>query len=367
MKISSIYCGNLYDLPIKNSLSIEKVKSLSQSHIASCALKTLLVSTPLCYLGFSFSTVFPVCLTLIVFSSFISFALNTVKAAINVLVKQGMHYLTLVAQAINDVFQAIYTFISSSSTATIHLLKEKSLFIPNKQVNHATIHSTLSSEEITLPLADFHLATTTASALEEHTDLNSSLAEEMILQVKEDSQTYSQSTTASALEEHNLNSSLAEEVILQVKEDSQTYSQSTTASALEEHNLNSSLAEEVILQVKEDSQTYSAFNSEPQREKSSILAQCERAGLGPKPTSLLYQTPFTLSKLSNPMGFPIQNLQVKLPLEANVFHPKMIHYSNNQSSMPIKNRLSPSNLPSGPKINYMKGMKVLNLVKTLVK
>ena len=97
--------------------TFEKVRSFSKSYMASYLSKALVVSVALSYLGFSFSTAFPICLALIVFTSFMSLALNSIKEAIRVLAQKSRECLTRIAQVINNIFEAICTFISSA----IHL------------------------------------------------------------------------------------------------------------------------------------------------------------------------------------------------------------------------------------------------------
>lgn len=48
--------------------TFEKVRSFSEGYMVSYLSKALVASVTLSYLGFSFSTSFPICLTLIVFT-----------------------------------------------------------------------------------------------------------------------------------------------------------------------------------------------------------------------------------------------------------------------------------------------------------
>ncbi|VHO02869.1 hypothetical protein [Candidatus Rhabdochlamydia sp. T3358] len=121
--------------------SFEKVQSFSKSYMASYLSKALVASAVLSYLGFSFSTAFPICLALIVFTSFISFAIDSIKEAMHALVQKIRECLTRVAQVISDIFEAICAFISSFALQAI-CLKEKALsfaFDKKLPINQAVV------------------------------------------------------------------------------------------------------------------------------------------------------------------------------------------------------------------------------------
>ncbi len=121
--------------------SLEKVQSFSKSYMVSYLSKALVASVALSYLGFSFSTAFPICLALIVFTSFIRFAIDVIKEAMHALVQKSRECLTRVAQVISDIFEAICAFISSFALQAI-CLKEKALsfaFDKKLPINQAVV------------------------------------------------------------------------------------------------------------------------------------------------------------------------------------------------------------------------------------
>ena len=121
--------------------TFKKVRSFSESYMVSYLSKALIASVAFSYLGFSFSTVFPISLALIVFTSLMSLALDNIKEAIHALAQKSRACLTRIAQAISDIFEAICAFISSFTLQAIDL-KEKALsfaFDKKSPINYAVV------------------------------------------------------------------------------------------------------------------------------------------------------------------------------------------------------------------------------------
>ena len=106
--------------------------------------KALVASVALFYLGFSFNTAFPICLALIVFTSFISLALDSIKVAMNALAQKSREYLTRIAQVISNIFESICAFISSFSLQAIYSKEKARAFSFDKKlpINYAVITNT---------------------------------------------------------------------------------------------------------------------------------------------------------------------------------------------------------------------------------
>lgn len=121
--------------------SLEKVQSFSKSYMVSYLSKALVASAVLSYLGFSFSTAFPICFALIVFTSFISFAIDSIKEAMHALVQKIRECLTRIAQVISDIFEEICAFISSFALQAICLKKKALSFALDKKlpINQAVV------------------------------------------------------------------------------------------------------------------------------------------------------------------------------------------------------------------------------------
>ncbi|HEV3270503.1 MAG TPA: hypothetical protein VGZ69_07675 [Candidatus Rhabdochlamydia sp.] len=156
--------------------------------MASYLSKALIVSLPLSYLGFSFSTAFPICLALIVFTSFMSFALDSIKEAIHALAQKSKACLTRIAQVINDIFEKICAFISSFALQAIHLKALSFTFDKKLPINYAVITDIEAFTEETSPYFAAHLPIPHQAfvALEKRsTDL---VSIEEISQIQEDTQ-----------------------------------------------------------------------------------------------------------------------------------------------------------------------------------
>lgn len=119
--------------------TFEKVRSFSTSYMGSYLSKALIASITLSYLGFSFSTAFPVSLALIVFTSFISFALDSIKEAIYALAQKGKACLTRIAQVISDIFAAICTSINSFAWQATDFKVLSSAFEKKLPINYAVV------------------------------------------------------------------------------------------------------------------------------------------------------------------------------------------------------------------------------------